>query len=63
MATRFLQNFNETSIQTGAQIQKEGEAKVGKTEMDEGCEDGTTGIHCLWVVLAHDIRAYADVVL
>jgi hypothetical protein len=52
MATRFLENFNETSVQTGEEIQEKSKAKVGKTEMDEGCEDCAAGVHCLWVVLA-----------
>jgi hypothetical protein len=62
MATRFLENFNKTSVQTGEEIQKEGEAKVGKAEMDEGCEDCAARIDCLCVVLACTVRGYADVV-
>jgi len=34
MATRFHEDLAEASIQTRAEIQKESEAKVGKTEMD-----------------------------
>jgi hypothetical protein len=37
MATGFLEDIPETSIQTRAEIQEESKAKVGETEMDEGC--------------------------
>ena len=62
MAAWFLENFNETSVQAGEEIQEESKAKVGETEMDEGCEDYAAGVHCLWVVLAVGL-GYADVVL
>jgi hypothetical protein len=37
MATRFHEDIPEASIQTRTEIQEESKAKVGKTEMDEGC--------------------------
>jgi hypothetical protein len=37
MAARFHEDLAEASIQTRAEIQEESKAKVGKTEMDEGC--------------------------
>jgi hypothetical protein len=37
MATRFHEDLTQASIQTGTEIQEKSEAKVGKTEMDEGC--------------------------
>lgn len=54
MATRFLQDRQEASIQTGTEIQAEGEAKVGKTEVDEVCEDCADELDCLYV----QIRAW-----
>jgi hypothetical protein len=35
MASRFLEDLPEASIQTRTEIQEESKAKVGKTEMDE----------------------------
>jgi hypothetical protein len=60
MATRFLEDLHEASIQTREEIQEESKAKVGETEMDEGCEDCTIGVDCLCVILASEVRAYAD---
>ena len=37
MAAGFLENTSEASVQTREEIQEESEAKVGKTQMDEGC--------------------------
>ena len=49
MAPRLLENISEASIQTREKIQEEGEAKVGKAEVDESCEDCTIKFYSLWV--------------
>lgn len=46
MASRLLEVATKTPVQTREEIQEESEAKVGKTEMDEGCEAHAARIYC-----------------
>jgi hypothetical protein len=49
MAAGFLKNITEASVQAGEEIQEEGEAKVGETKVDKGCEDCAIEFCSMWV--------------
>jgi hypothetical protein len=60
VASRFLENITEASVQAREEIQEKSEVEVGEAAVDEGCEDCTAEFSSMWVNWDLDMGVNAD---